>query len=484
MTEKSENHNQALYWLKTGFGLCLMFGFGYLPAFSTITPAGMQVLGIFIGLCWLWTAVDLVWPSILGLAALALSDYGTMGKVLASSFGNDTVVMMIFITAIVAVLDSAGLNNYIASWFLKLKLMTRGPWYFTVIWFFSVWVLAALSNAFVAILLFWSLFYTLSKRLDIALDSKYAVSMLVGTAMIASLVLAFWPFKSLALILLGTFQNITHVEVNALSYMLVMFVMTLLIILLYTAAMRWLIRVDTTPLAHLNAADLALTDQVALSKRQKFLLTFLAVFILCMIVPSIIPKTWLAGQLLSKLGVSGIVMVLFAFLAVWKIEGRALLEFKVIKNQITWDLVFLVAAAMAISTAMTAEETGIKPFMSALLNPLFAGASPIVFMVLICLVALILTNIANNAVIGLLLINVIVVYAQQYVINMPGAVILMIFCASIAFVFPSSSVMGAIIYGNEFLSSKDILKYALLMVGIAFLVVCAAGIPLVNWLFG
>ena len=483
MVESNTQSREGLYWLKIVIGLAFMFGFGFLPGFSTLTPVGMQVLGIFIGLCWLWTTADLVWPSVLGLTALALSDYGTMGKVLASSFGNDTVVMMIFITAIVAVLDSAGLNNFIANWFLQRKLMTRGPWLFTLVWFFSVWFLAAFSNAFVAILLFWSLFYTLAGRLGIALDSKYAVSMLAGTGMIASLVLAFWPFKSLALILLGTFQNITHMEINMLLYMLVMFLMTVAVIVLYTAAMRFIIRVDVSPLSKLNADNLAMTDQVPLTKRQKFLLGFLAIFILLMIVPSLIPKTWLLGQLLSKIGSSGMVMLLFAFLAVWKVEGEALLQFQVVKNQITWDLVFLVAAAMAISTAMTAEETGIKPFMSAILDPIFSGAGATMFIILICFVALILTNVANNAVIGLLLINVIVVYASQFAVNMPGAVVLMIFCSAIAFVFPSSSVMGAIIYGNPYLKSRTILQYALLMVLIAFIVVCLVGIPLVNWLF-
>ena len=45
-------------------GIIIMFGFGYLPAPEPITPMGMQVLGIFIGLIYLWCLVDLLWPSV------------------------------------------------------------------------------------------------------------------------------------------------------------------------------------------------------------------------------------------------------------------------------------------------------------------------------------------------------------------------------------------------------------------------------------
>lgn len=44
----------------------LMFGMGFLPTFGQITPMGMKVLGVFIGLVYGWCFIDLTWTSILG----------------------------------------------------------------------------------------------------------------------------------------------------------------------------------------------------------------------------------------------------------------------------------------------------------------------------------------------------------------------------------------------------------------------------------
>ena len=40
----------TLYYLHSTIGLLLIFGFGHLPPFGTVTPVGMQVLGIFAGM--------------------------------------------------------------------------------------------------------------------------------------------------------------------------------------------------------------------------------------------------------------------------------------------------------------------------------------------------------------------------------------------------------------------------------------------------
>ena len=51
-----------IYYVNVCIMLAFMFGFGYLPPVLGLTPLGMHALGIFIGLLWAWTAVDLLWP--------------------------------------------------------------------------------------------------------------------------------------------------------------------------------------------------------------------------------------------------------------------------------------------------------------------------------------------------------------------------------------------------------------------------------------
>ncbi len=44
----------------------LMLGVGFLPPFAQVTPLGMKVLGVFLGLVYGWCFIDLLWTSVLG----------------------------------------------------------------------------------------------------------------------------------------------------------------------------------------------------------------------------------------------------------------------------------------------------------------------------------------------------------------------------------------------------------------------------------
>ena len=52
------------YWLHIVIMLIFMFGFRYLPAPLPVTPVGMHVLGIFIGMLYGWTTIGMAVPCI------------------------------------------------------------------------------------------------------------------------------------------------------------------------------------------------------------------------------------------------------------------------------------------------------------------------------------------------------------------------------------------------------------------------------------
>ena len=54
------------YWFHVAVGLLIMIGFPQLGPFEPITETGMWVAGIFIGMVYLWSALDSIWPSLLG----------------------------------------------------------------------------------------------------------------------------------------------------------------------------------------------------------------------------------------------------------------------------------------------------------------------------------------------------------------------------------------------------------------------------------
>ena len=69
---------------------CFIFLFGRLvPSFAGITPVGIGILGVFIGVL-IATMVtgETFWPAMLGLIGIILCDFASANELLSMWFGN------------------------------------------------------------------------------------------------------------------------------------------------------------------------------------------------------------------------------------------------------------------------------------------------------------------------------------------------------------------------------------------------------------
>lgn len=73
----------------------LMFGFGFLPPFATLTPVGMRLLGIFLGVIYGYSTCEIVWPSLMAMVAFGISGYTTMNAAIASMLGHPVVFQVL-----------------------------------------------------------------------------------------------------------------------------------------------------------------------------------------------------------------------------------------------------------------------------------------------------------------------------------------------------------------------------------------------------
>lgn len=89
------------YWFHAVVGLLIMIGFPQLGPFEPITETGMWVAGILIGMVYLWSTLDSIWPSLLGLLLFALysgylgeevTGYAAVKAAFLNAIGSDTVI--------------------------------------------------------------------------------------------------------------------------------------------------------------------------------------------------------------------------------------------------------------------------------------------------------------------------------------------------------------------------------------------------------
>ena len=133
---------------------------------------------------------------------------------------------------------------------------------------------------------------------------------------------------------------------------------------------------------------------------------------------------------------------------------------------------------------MTAESTGIIPFVTSIFTPLLAGKSPVIFVAIVTVIGCVLTNCLNNAVVMSLMIPVTMPFAVAYGLNPSLLVAIYTIIIYQGVVMPSGSAMGAFIHGcSEHINSSQIYKYATFGEIILVLCLVAIGIPLGMLLF-
>lgn len=100
------------HYLNFAIGFIFMFFFQLLPAPAPITPYGMKLIGIFIGIIYLWTTEDILWSSILGLVAMVCLGIFTGNELTSAAFGQSLLIMLLFVLAIYFAWINPGLFDW------------------------------------------------------------------------------------------------------------------------------------------------------------------------------------------------------------------------------------------------------------------------------------------------------------------------------------------------------------------------------------
>jgi len=103
--------------------LSLIFGFGFLPPISGITPFGMHVLGGFLGCIYAYTVGIVMWPSFVTMFYLAFIQPNlTFNSVIATAFGNETLWIIVMSLLFCGGLNRCGLMTTMRKWLLSKNI--------------------------------------------------------------------------------------------------------------------------------------------------------------------------------------------------------------------------------------------------------------------------------------------------------------------------------------------------------------------------
>ncbi len=467
-------------------GVAVMFLFRYLPIpLPEVTPVGMEIIGIFIGTLYLWTTVDPVWSSLLSVFMIGISSYAPMNQVLASAFGNPVVIQMFFLMIVMNAMVYNKLTAYIGRFFLTMKINSGRPWVFTGMLMIGAMLMSAFVGPFSPIFLFWPVLYDIFESIGIKKGEKYPTIMLILVAIATLLGFPVPPYSGNSLALIGNYAGITEnmgskVVINSAAYLAVALIYGFVSIGVIVLFCKYVLRPDVSKLKNLDVEMLKKNPLPPLNNNQKFMAISFVLYIMTMLLPSIVPNLGIMKFLsANNYGIALGYTALLACVSLDKENHETVLPFGKVLNGFAWGTFFLCTAAILLGSVLTNEATGISAFLNTILTPIFSSMSLVVFYVTLLVITLILTNICNSLVVGMLMQPVIASFCLHSGINSaPITSLIIIFVLASASVTPSASPFAAMIHGNkEWLKSGEIYKHTLMFAVIELVLVILVGIP-------
>ena len=468
--------------------LLLMFGVGFLPPFSTLTPLGMEVLGIFLGLVYGWTFVGFSWPSLLSIIALGWTDFGTVNGMLSMAFGDGQTILLFLVMPFAYFFVSTGMSNQFAKYLLSSRVCIGHPWVMTFFVFLTGWCLGALTGGVASIVITWSFFYGMCREFGYEPGEKYPMYTVLGIGFSCLLGFGSMPFRPVPIVLISSLHNLSdgaH-ELGFAQFAAVNVPLTLLSILAYLLVMRFAFRPDVSKV--LNA-----DPQYFIRMRQELSLTFpqrvagygMLLFIVVAFLPSLIPGT-AVGSFFKSLGTQGILALFLVILTFWRHEGKPLLDFnKHVKEGCQWDVIMMIASVAPIAAAMKSPKAGVLTMINQSLDPIFSGMGPLTFLIVLALVCWVMTQFVHNQVVATVFMPILYSFSLSQNVNPAAATALLGFAASAAFLTPAASTPAAVTFGNtEWTTMKEAYRASISGSACCVIIMIGLGVPLAIAVFG
>lgn len=462
------------YYIKAVIGLAIMIFFGMIPAPAPMTQTGMKVLGQFIGLVFLWTTVDMVWPTFAAIVLFGFvaTDVYPNSFALASvyeagmqSIGNWCVVIALGLLLFCETLNQTGLIRRVALWFLTRKTAKKSPWGFTFMFLLSSFIVALFMDVTASQLLLYALATEIFELLGVEKEDKWAKVISIGIMFSVVLAFAATPIcHTMPILFMGIYAAIAGVSINWLGYMAIALPVVILIWIAMYLFMRYIVKPDMSKLENLDFDKIEALRPGKMGKKERFVVVVSALLVVTWILPGFLavlaPGAALTAWMDSITMLTPLLVVLVLF-AIVRFDGKPVLDIAESCGKINWMVVLLLAGIMMIASAMGEDTTGISAWVMEKVSPLVQGMSPFAMVSLMCVISVIMTNIANNIPVGIVLITIGVPLSLQMGINPFVTAVAVSVSANLAYTIPPAFVPVGTCYAYPYGGGKYTLRWGI-----------------------
>lgn len=484
-TKKTRN---AAYYIKAIIGVAIMLFFGLIPAPAPMTQLGMTVVGQFLGLIFLWTFVDMVWPTFVGIVLFGFVAFDVFPNSAqlagiyeagAQSMGSWVTVIVITLLFFTEVLSEAGLIRRFALWFITRKAARKSGWAFTTMFFLATLIIGLFLNVTATQVIMLAVAKEIFELTGMDENDKWPRVVTVGITFICIVSYALTPFcHDLTLLFMGIYTAISGSPVNWGAYTVVGVPVGVIILIGLFLWFRLIVKPDMTKLKNLDFDKLNALRPGPMNKREKIVTVLTSVLFVSWVIPGLLsvfsPASSITAWFNAITFMTPLMVVVILF-AIIRVDGKPILDIPAVSKRISWLVVFFLAGIMMIATAMGEPTTGISDWVMSVTSPLVQGLSPWAMVAMLAVLSTILTNVANNVPVGIILTTIGVPLSLQLGFNPFVAALAITLGSQFAYCIPPAFVPIGMCYADPFGGAKYTFRWGV----VATVISCIVGALLI-----
>lgn len=481
--ETIKKANTTMYF-KVLIMFILTFGIGFIPTFGLITPVGMKVLGVFIGVLWGWVMIDILWTSIFAMVALGLTGLTGVTAVFQAGLSHPVVLMALTTSLFAAAMNACKITDLLCGYFLTRNIVKDRPWMLVTMMLIAGAMIGAFASSIAGVFLLWAITLKIADICGYQQGDKaigYIIGLIVVVCCTASNCI---PFQPGAIAFNGFLaQGIDGGTTPYAGFLIYNLIIQTILIGLLILCGKFILKLD---LSKFNLPEEMINElkNQTITYEQKLGLASVTVFVLCLLLPGILPKTVPGMLFLSNLGIIGVSSLILVVLTILRAkDGEGIINITNCHKEVPWSVVWLMASTFPISDALKSADTGIMATVVEATMPLFTNISLTVFFIGATVILAVITQVSVNLVLGAVFIPFLCSICVDLGGN-PYVLFMMLYTGlNLSFLTPAASANSALMHGHTWAKGSTSYTIGILYLVLGCVLMAVIGIPLGNLLF-
>ncbi|MEE0697849.1 MAG: SLC13 family permease [Oscillospiraceae bacterium] len=440
-----------------------------LPAPPGLPETGFQILGVLVSAIVLFLSWGTGWTSMAVVFALMTVPGVSVSQVTQATFGNSTVVFLLFCFMLASSLTESGAARRIAIWFLTNSLARKSPWWTVAMYFTAVYVLNLFLSAATCIMILMPILLSIFENVGLDKGRRCQLSsmLLLCTVVVSQLANGSNPISH-AVTTQGfsLYESYTGEPMDFFLFCAIGTPISVVSSVVVYLLVRLVWKPDVSSFSGIDY-DMLAASCGKVSKREKWSVAFYCACVVLWLLPGlsryILPSVYPILSKISNCIPPLIALFLMNFITV---DGEKILDWGDAVKAVNWPTFLFIASIMGLGSFMGEPEAGISEWLSQILSPVFSGVHPTVFLILMVLIVNVLTNFCSNSVALSAVYTVALPLCMSVYEGMLEPMLLSMLITSAAqngWATAPATPAAAVAYASGWGDSKTILKWGMLI---------------------